>query len=141
MAAVVGLVTYVELDEMATDAGQLSVSARLEALLADGGRVVLLDDRGWSSSALGSRADVRALTSVEDITTTARMVVGPDEPYEDQTYEQAAAAHWDALAHALGQRPGADAHPDGRELERLPHDVVLGERLRGWLHLPPGDAS
>ena len=49
------------------------MSARHEAELVDGRRVLLLDDRGWSSS--GNVSDIWALTSVEDIEKTARMVV------------------------------------------------------------------
>ncbi|WP_063784266.1 hypothetical protein [Streptomyces sp. SBT349] len=124
MTAVTRLVTYADLDNAATDARQLSVTARLEAVLADGRGLVLLDDRGWSSS---GGADVRAWISAEDVETTARMVVGPDEPGEGETPEQAASGHWGSLARILG-RQGVDV--DAHELERLPHDVVLGERLR-----------
>ncbi len=55
---------------------EISISALLELELASGRRVVLLDDRGWSSSTSGS-TDVWASTSLESITATARMVVGP----------------------------------------------------------------
>lgn len=77
MTAVTRLVTYTDLHVGATTARRLSVSARLEAVLADGRSVVLLDDRGWSTS-------------------------GPS---------------------------GMPAH----DLERLPHDAVLSERLRAWI--------
>ncbi|WP_207930260.1 hypothetical protein [Streptomyces hainanensis] len=129
MTVVNRLVTHAELDEAHTAARQLSVSARLEAVLADGRALVLLADRGWSSSLIGA-ADLRDGTSVEDIVDTARTVVGPDEPIDGQSQEQAAAAHWSALADILA-RQGVDADP--RELARLPHDVVLGARLRDWL--------
>ena len=46
-------------------------------------------------------------------------MVGPDEGVE--------ASHWAFLCEALG-REGVVADPD--ELRRLPHDVVLSERLR-----------
>ena len=53
MAAVTRLVTFVDIDD-ADDAGpdarSMSVTARHEAVLADGRRVVLLDDRGWSGT-------------------------------------------------------------------------------------------
>ncbi|TDC25279.1 hypothetical protein E1265_07360 [Streptomyces sp. 8K308] len=126
MTAVTRLVTHAELDEADTTARQLSVSARLEAVLADGRSVVLLDDRGWGSSG----ENVRASTTVEDIEDTARMVVGPDEPFGDETREQAEGGHWAALADIL-KRQGVDA--DGPELARLPHDVTLGNRLHAWL--------
>ena len=86
------MVTFVDLREGGGDARQLSVSARHEAELPDGRRVLLLDDRGWTSSrhtafqAGGAEStreqqlDTWATTSVEEIEQTARMVVGPDEP-------------------------------------------------------------
>ena len=55
----------------------MSVSARHEAVLENGCRVLLLDDRGWSAS---GPPDIWARTSIEDIVDTALMVVGPDEP-------------------------------------------------------------
>ncbi|MET9853887.1 hypothetical protein ABZY57_13160 [Streptomyces sp. NPDC006450] len=127
MSVVTRLVTYTDLDVGATSARQLSVSARLEAVLADGRSVVLLDDRGWSSS---GPADIRALSSAEDIEETARTVVGPDEPFDGMTQEQMAAGHWGYLADVLGQQ-GVDV--PAHELRRLPHDVVLSERLRAWI--------
>ncbi|MFZ3495807.1 hypothetical protein ACODT5_21710 [Streptomyces sp. 5.8] len=127
MTVVTRLVTYTDLDVGATNARQLSVSARLEAVLADGRSVVLLDDRGWSSSGLSG---LPALTSIEDIEETARTVVGPDEPFDGMTQEQMAAGHWGHLAGVLGQH-GVDV--PAHELEQLPHDVVLSERLRAWI--------
>jgi hypothetical protein len=52
MTAVARLVTFVDVDDRAGEARRMSVSARHEAALADGRRVLLLDDRGWSSTAL-----------------------------------------------------------------------------------------
>ncbi|WP_327251419.1 hypothetical protein [Streptomyces sp. NBC_01244] len=127
MTAVTRLVTYTDLDVGTTSAQQLSVSARLEAVLADGRSVVLLDDRGWSTS---GPAGIPALTSTEDIEETARTVVGPDEPFDGMTQEQMAAGHWGHLAGVLG-RHGVDV--PAHELELLPHDVVLSERLRAWI--------
>ncbi|MCP3754219.1 hypothetical protein [Streptomyces sp. TBY4] len=127
MTVVTRLITYTDLNVGGTSAQQLSVSARLEAVLADGRSVVLLDDRGWSTS---GPAGIPALTSVEDIEETARTVVGPDEPFDGMTQEQMAAGHWGYLAGVLGQH-GVDVPV--HELERLPHDVVLSERLRAWI--------
>lgn len=127
MPVVTRLITYTDLNVGGTSAQQLSVSARLEAVLADGRSVVLLDDRGWSTS---GPAGLPALTSVEDIEETARTVVGPDEPFDGMTQEQMAAGHWGYLAGVLGQH-GVDLPV--HELERLPHDVVLSERLRAWI--------
>lgn len=134
MAGVTRFTTHVELSDAAPDARRLSVSARFEAVLADGRTVTLLADRGWSSSVHGDStdgaADLRQWLSVEDVETTARTVVGPDEPFGDRTHEQMAADHWASMADALGQQ-GVEA--DARELAVLPHDVVLGGRLRAWL--------
>lgn len=124
MTGVTGLVTHVDLDDGATRAGQMSMSARLVAVLADGRSLVLLDDRGWS---LWGPVDVRKLISVEDVERDARMVVGPDEPGDGQTGEQMAADHWASLAGIIAWH---GVSVDARDLERLPHDVVLSERLR-----------
>lgn len=130
MTVVTRLVTHADLDGSATDARQLSVSARLEAVLADGRSLVLLDDRGWGASLPAGGGDIRAWISVEEVERTARVVVGPDEPAEGETPEQSAAGHWGSLARSLARR-GVDV--DARELARLPHEVVLSDRLRAWL--------
>ncbi len=49
MSTVERLVTVIDIDDR--DPGARSIRARHEAALADGRRFVLLDDRGWSSSA------------------------------------------------------------------------------------------
>ncbi|MFF0486494.1 hypothetical protein [Streptomyces sp. NPDC004435] len=126
MPAVTRLVTHVELDAVHTTDRQLSVSARLEAELSDGRALVLLDDRGWSVS---GPADLRAFLTRSSVEDDARTVVGPDEPFGDQTPEQAAADHWGALAARLA-RQGVPA--DTAVLASLPHAVVLGEHLRAW---------
>lgn len=48
MAAIRRLLTFADLD--GRDPGACSISARLVAELADGRHIVLLDDRGWTSS-------------------------------------------------------------------------------------------
>ncbi|WP_182112646.1 MULTISPECIES: hypothetical protein [unclassified Actinotalea] len=121
------LVTFVEIDERHTDDRQVSVSARHEAVLADERRVLLLDDRGWAES---GPSDIWAYITVDGVASTARTVVGPDEPVRGQTHDDAARAHWASLADVL-RREGVVA--DGDALARLPHDVVLGERLRARL--------
>ena len=108
--------------------GSMSLSAMHLAVLQDGRRLTLLDDRGWCTS--GPR-DIWRRTSVQEIEATARMVVGPDEPFGSQSPADMTADHWADLAGALGQQGvliGAD------ELSRLPHDVELTERLRTRLH-------
>jgi hypothetical protein len=125
MAAVVRLVTLVDIDADRTGARQMSVSARHEAVLADGRRVLLLDDRGWTTS--GNVPDIWATTSVEDIEEEARMVVGPDEPFAGRSQEYMDATHWAYLSEIL-RRHGVVV--DAEELKRLPHDVLISERLR-----------
>ncbi len=54
----------------------MSVSALHLAVLDDGRWLTLLDDRGWGVS---GPSDIWRRTSVEEIETAARMVVGPGE--------------------------------------------------------------
>jgi hypothetical protein len=134
MSAVARLVTFADVGE-GVDAHQLSVSARHEAELTDGRRVLLLDDRGWTESPLivlgegevpEDQPDSWASTSVEDIEETTRTVVGPDEPFEGLTQEDAERAHWTYLSDVLRQH---GVVVDALDLRSLPHDVVLSERL------------
>ncbi|MDR7303219.1 hypothetical protein [Haloactinomyces albus] len=121
------LVTLADVDDQAGD--RVSVSAFHAVELVDGSRVLLLDDRGWGSSATW------AASSVADIRETTRTVVGPYEPPEGRSYEAEEALHWASLQQ-IAQRQGfaVDAH----ELSRLPHDVVLTERLRARVGRGPG---
>lgn len=128
------LVTFVDADDDAADVRTISVSARHEAMLLDGRRVLLLDDRGWTVS---GPPDVWARTSTEEIADTTRTVVGPDEPFGGRSHEDMETAHWAQLAEILHQQ-GIVA--DALELKRLPHDVVLSERLLGRLRQDPGDS-
>jgi hypothetical protein len=132
MPDVVRLVTVADLQEGASDRN-MSVSARLEAVLRDGRRIVLLDGRGWTESLRGSGADdmdVWATSSEDQIAETAGFVVGPDEPYGGRSQSDMETGHWDTLAEALVAQ-GVDASAD--ELRRLPREVVLTERLRARL--------
>lgn len=124
--AVERLLTTADVDDGAPDDGRVSVRALHEAVLTDGRRLLLLDDRGWSSS--GTWAAV----SVPDVEETTRMVVGPDEPAEGSTWEESQAGHWAYLARKLG---GHGLRVDPGDLRRLPHDVVLGDRLLALLTL------
>jgi hypothetical protein len=141
MSAVVRLVTLVDVSEEAPEGAQMSVSARHEAELENGRRVLLLDDRGWTSSARTTSSrpedqpDVWAVISAEEIEETARFVVGPDEPAEGRSQEDAEADHWACLAGVLRQQ---GITVDALELKRLPHDVVLSEPLRARMRLTNG---
>lgn len=143
MPAVTRLVTRADLTGECSDGRTMSVSVRHEAVLADGRRLLLLDDRGWSSMTDYVARDVpedglshehvpavrSAARTLEDLEQTARMVVGPDEPSGERSREDKEAAHWSAIADTL-KRQGVAI--DGSELKGLPHDVVLGERLRDY---------
>jgi len=141
MSAVTRLVTFVDLAEEVGDTRQMSFSARHEAVLLDDRRVLLLNDRGWTSSPLiavqageasdrdstrEQKPDIWATTSVEDIEQTARMVVGPDEPSDGFSQEDAEQGHWAYLSDVLRQK---GVSVDALDLRRLPHDVVLSGRL------------
>ncbi len=104
--------------------------------------MLLLDDRGWTEALFTAfhagdvpardpgrkerQPDIWATTSAEDIEQTARLVVGPDEPVEGSSQEDAEQDHWAYLSDVLRQR---GVVVDARDLKRLPHDVVLSERL------------
>lgn len=117
-----------------SDPRRVSVSARHDAVLEDGSRVPLLDDRGWTEALGGAGADeigdLWALTPEHQIAGTARVVVGPDEPYGGRTQGDMEADHWNALAETLCAHGVVVAAGD---LRRLPHDVVLSDRLRARL--------
>jgi len=142
------LVTLVDVDDDVSDARRMSVSARHEAVLADGRRLLLLD-RGWSEELRVGRgrhaipwrveglADIWSQTSVEDIENTARAVVGPDEPFGGRSQEDMEADHWAYLAGVLRQQ---GVIVDAVELKRRPHDVVLGERLLARIGRDPRNA-
>jgi hypothetical protein len=147
VAAVTHLLTLVEIEGDASDARQMHFSARHEAVLADGRRVLLLDDRGWSSGLSVSFAPGATVTpppadapspskSAEEIEKHARYVVGPDEPFDGESREEAEAGHWAYLARILREK-GVIVDPV--DLGRLPHEVVLGERLRTQIDRDQGD--
>jgi hypothetical protein len=118
----------------------MSVSARHEAVLADGQRVLLLDDRGWTAESFHAAADgtrrrstgIWATATREEMERTARAVVGPDEPFGGRTRAEEEAGHWDFLARKLHEE-GVDI--DGAELRALPHDVELSDRVLARLGL------
>ncbi|MFC8731829.1 hypothetical protein ACFT5B_05165 [Luteimicrobium sp. NPDC057192] len=93
-----------------------------------GRRVVLLDDRGWSTSDPPGTWDRARKAELEE---TARVVVGPDEPVHRETYDEAATQHCSLLAWVLDHAgtPGDDTPTDPTMLAALPHDVVLDQRL------------
>jgi hypothetical protein len=120
VAAVERLLTRVDVDDGVPDDRQVSVQARHEAVLTDGRRFLLLDDRGWGST------QPWTTISAEDVEETTRVVVGPDEPSEGHTREEMAADHWSHLARILR---GHGVAVDAQELRQVRHDVVFSERL------------
>jgi len=103
-------------------ADTISLSALHLAVLDDGRRLTLLDDRGWGES---GPADIWKLTSVAEIESTARMVVGPDD--DDA---RTVTAHWAHLATVLGTH---GVHVDAGQLQLLPHDIELTAQVRARL--------
>lgn len=121
-ATVRGLLTLADLDDR--DPHHCSVSVRHDAVLSDGRQVVLLDDRGWSSS-----QSVDGET-IEEVERTARTVVGPDEPAAGETRAESEANHWTTLQSKL---ENAGVRTDDVDLKALPHEVMLSDRLRRCL--------
>jgi hypothetical protein len=143
VVAVTRLLTFVDIDDAdddGPDARRMSVSARHEAVLADGRRVVLLEDRGWSGSLSVVWADepsqqerrlvevpgIWAAETAEELKRTARDVVGPDEPFEGRTQADMEASHWEALAQVLRKH---GVYVQAADLKVLPHDVELSDRV------------
>jgi hypothetical protein len=113
MSVVARLVTLVDLRDEGLE-GQMSFSARQEAVLVDDRRVLLLDDRGWTSSLV-------------------RAIAEPDSPQDVPDFWDVTSA-WAYLAGIL-RHQGVAADAD--ELKGLPHDVVLSERVLALLGRDP----
>lgn len=144
MALVAHLLTFVDIahehdDDHEAGTTSLSLSARHEAVLADGRRILLLDDRGWNERDVtwGDKASAResalvklttmwAGATMEELERTARDVVGPDEPFDGRAQADMEASHWGYLARIMGQR-GVDVDAD--DLSALPHVVEFSDRL------------
>ncbi|MQA86867.1 MAG: hypothetical protein GEV03_20110 [Streptosporangiales bacterium] len=132
MAAVERLVTVVDVADEVADDRHVSVDARHEAVLTDGRRLLLLDDRGWGETRSW------ATVSAQEVEETTRVVVGPDEPPEGRTREEMEADHWNYLARILR---GYGVTVDAQELRQLRHDVVFSERLLTRIGQDPGAAA
>jgi hypothetical protein len=117
------LVSYVDADN-GTNTDEVSLSVRFKAELYDGRLLLLLDDRGWSSSGTWSQV------SRAEMEETTRVVVGPDEPHDDETWEDAETGYWDYVREILAEQ-GVEV--DSADLRSLPHDVIPGARLLGLM--------
>jgi hypothetical protein len=122
VAVVTRLITFVDIDGPSSD-DEMSLSARHEAVLSDGRRVLLLGDRGWGAS---GPSNIWAYESVQGVMATARIVVGPDEPPAGRSREDEEALHWAQLAEVLRQQGIAVGSWQPKQLR---HDVVLSDRL------------
>lgn len=121
------LVTSIEVDEagLAQATGDnISISALHELELRSGERVILLADRGWTTSG-PSRSWSSA--TLERLMDTARMVVGPDEPPPGRSSAEEAALHWAQLS-VVARAQEMHVTPD--ELASLPHDVHVGPGIQ-----------
>jgi hypothetical protein len=112
------LVTVVDVEGDGTDPSTMSLSARYEAVLANGRRVLLLEGRGWTSTLMRVQlaespgdsllrhdaSAIWAVTSIADIEAAARTVVGPDEPFGGHTREEIEAGHWVFSRMSSGKR-------------------------------------
>ena len=139
VAALARLITHVDVNDWPDQpGGQVSLSAVLKAELVDGREIVLLDDRGWSETVLfsggGGPSDPWIYVTEAHVEETARTVVGPDEPPNGGSDEEAAGMHWSLLAGVL-ERQGVAASAD--HLQSLPHAVLLSDRLLERMGGPP----
>lgn len=101
---------------------EVAVSAVLELELDSGGRrLPLLTDRGWSTNQRWE--DVR----LSEIEKTARVTVGPDEPFEGRTPDQMEADYWAHLERAAREQ---DVMTTATELAALQHDIEFTSKLR-----------
>ena len=147
MVLIARLVTFVDFD--GANGSQLSFSARQDAVLVDGRRVVLLDDRGWSQGWSQSRLSLRSEDGLptqtaasspwegvtrEHIEEMARTVVGPDSAYGNYTQAEMDEWHWSYLSAALAEH---GVVVDGTGLRALPHDVELSDCLLAHFADPP----
>jgi hypothetical protein len=113
------LITYAELEEHSN--ARFDVKLRHVVRLPTGREVLLLDDRGLSGTCdPGVPLDRRAIKA------DARTAVGPDEPVDGQSWAALEQEHWSWIAGVL-RVAGSEA--TAADVGRLPHDVVLGERL------------
>ena len=126
MAVLKRLLTYADVGDDPSRPTRVNVVLRHEVELEDGRRILLLADRGWGGEEWTD-------TSAENIRSTSRMVVGPDAPPAGRSEEDMQNIHWHSLKE-IAQSQGVTV--DASELKRLPHDVMLSQRLLARLDDP-----
>jgi hypothetical protein len=105
--------------------GGTSFSVVEYAVLSDGRRVTLLDDRGWTQWVQGHGATEAHELRSDDVRRDVLNVVLPDNT--ETTGED---HEWDVFVESLRQ---AGVLVDRDQLARLPYSVVFGDRLRAEL--------
>ena len=88
------------------------------------GRVLLLEDRGWGTSAAWSEV------TEDSVVADSLLSTGPDEPWGGMTQDDATAFHYGELAQIAAHR-GLVVTAEG--LQALPIEVELSEELRARL--------
>lgn len=99
----------------------------LKAQLENGQCILVLDDRGWSTSENWSRAEPSAIRE------TTLTVVGPDEPAPGASRAQALRDYWKCIRSFLAAQ---GIHLSIEELMALEHEVRFGPRLQRLLTGP-----
>jgi hypothetical protein len=102
-----------------------AAEVRMEAVLTNGEPLVLIDDRGFDAPGTWSS------WTREELEQHAREVVGPDEPFDDITFEQMRTSHWTSLAEQLAAA-GISVHAD--ELSQLTTVVEIPTAVLDQLH-------
>ena len=99
-----------------------SVGCELSVVLDDGTEHLLVADRGFSWRSSEGTDHWLGVTAV-DLENDARTCVGPDEPRDGLTQDQAQHDYWSDLADDLRIVRGVTTSAE--ELSQAPHQVVL----------------
>lgn len=131
---VLRLVTFIDVDTDQIDPRRMSITTDCQALLNTGIYVPLIGNRGWCQV---GPPTLWAESSIEQIAATARAVVGPLTPLNGHSNQVAEYEHWTHLSTVLREH-GVTITP--QDLPRLPHHVVLSDRLQARFTPTPGVA-
>lgn len=89
---------FLSLAETEPNSEQVSMYVLLKAQLENGQCILVLDDRGWSTSENWSRAEPSAIRE------TTLTVVGPDEPAPGASRAQALRDYWKCIRSFLAAK-------------------------------------